>query len=348
MLPLTVLERAAAEITDYDGTGMSVMEMSHRSAPFQKIIDEAEANLRTLMSIPDDYYVLFLQGGATLQFSMVPINLLTGSGKADYVTTGSWAEKAAKEAAKFGDVREAASSKDANFSYIPKISAEDIRSDADYVHITWNNTIFGTKYPKIPETGSVPLVCDASSGIFAEEIDVSRFALIYAGAQKNIGPAGMTIVIIKKELVGNAPSSAPIYLDYKIHADNGSMYNTPPCWNIYIAGEVFKEILSSGGVAAIEKRNRERAEKLYGAIDASRLYTAPAAPGDRSLMNVVFVTGNENLDKKFVAEARAEGLIDLGGHRSIGGMRASIYNAMPEEGVERLIAFMKKFEEENL
>jgi phosphoserine aminotransferase len=348
MLPLSALERAAAEMTDYDGTGMSVMEMSHRSAPFQRIMDATETNLRTLMGIPDGYDVLFLQGGATLQFSMVPMNLMTGSGKADYIITGSWSEKAATEAKKFGDVREAASSKEANFTYIPKVTPADFRRDADYVHITWNNTIFGTKFPRIPDTGGIPLVCDASSGILAEEIDVSKFALIYAGAQKNIGPAGVTIVIIRKDFVGKAPGNAPIYLDYKTHADSGSMYNTPPCWNIYMAGEVFKELLAMGGIAAAEKRNLEQAAKLYGAIDASRLFSAPAAPEDRSLMNVVFVTGDAELDKKFVAEAKGQGLLELGGHRSVGGMRASIYNAMPDEGVDRLIEFMKNFEEKNL
>jgi phosphoserine aminotransferase len=344
MLPLDVLETAAKEITDFGGSGMSVMEMSHRSKAFQQIIDEAEADLRKLMEIPDDYAVLFLQGGATLQFSMIPINLLTGSGKADYIQTGSWAAKAAKEAEKFGDVRIVASSKEDNYSYIPDTKAEDFRSDADYVHITFNNTIYGTRYPEIPDTGGVRLVCDMSSGILSEKVDVGKFDLVYAGAQKNIGPSGVTIVILKKELLGKAPEKTPIYLDYAIHADGGSMYNTPPTWGIYIAGLVFKRLLANGGVEAQEQYNREKADKLYDYIDSSALYTAPARKKDRSLMNVVFVTGDESLDKKFVAAAREEGLVDLNGHRSIGGMRASIYNAMPMEGVDKLIAFMKEFE----
>jgi phosphoserine aminotransferase len=348
MLPLSVLTQAAADMLDYNATGMSVMEISHRSAPFAQIIEDAEKNLRSLMHIPDGYKVLFLQGGATLQFAMVPINLLRGSRKADYVDTGVWAHKAAQEAAKFGDIRIAASSEADGYTYIPALTAADFRADADYVHITLNNTIYGTRYESLPDTGGVPLVGDFSSGILSEEIDVSRFALIYAGAQKNIAPAGLTIVILREELLGGAPADTPIYLDYATHADNGSMYNTPPAWCIYVAGEVFKVLLAGGGVAAMEEKNKRKAEKLYSYIDGSRLYKAPARPGSRSLMNVVFVTGDEALDKKFVAGAREQGLIDLGGHRKIGGMRASIYNAMPEEGVDALIAYMKKFEEENL
>ena len=348
MLPLEALESAAAGITDYAGTGMSVMEMSHRSGAFGQILAEAEANLRKLMEIPADYVVLFLQGGATLQFSMVPINLLAGSGRADYVVTGSWAEKAAKEAEKFGDIRIAASSRASNFTYIPRLGKEDFRPDADYVHITLNNTIFGTRYPELPDTGNIPLVGDFSSGILSERVDVSRFGLIYAGAQKNIAPAGLTLVILRRDLVGKAPQTAPVYLDYRTHVEGGSMYNTPPTWCIYIAGEVFKILLQNGGLQAQEARNVAMAEKLYDYIDGSRLYSAPAASADRSRMNVVFVTGDAALDKDFVAKARAAGLLELGGHRSIGGMRASIYNAMPEEGVDRLIDFMKKFEEEAL
>jgi phosphoserine aminotransferase len=347
MLPQEVLEKVRAELLNYGGSGMSVMEMSHRSKIYQGIIDDAEADLRALLEIPDDYRVLFLQGGATLQFSMVPINLFRGSRKADYVLTGSWSEKAAKEAEKFGDIRIAASSKDKNFTYIPKLGPADFRRDADYAHITMNNTIYGSRYAYAPDTGGVPLVCDWSSGILSERADISKFGLIYAGAQKNIAPAGLTIVIARADLIGFAPGDAPVYFDYKIHADSGSMYNTPPAFTIYVAGEVFKYMKANGGVAAQERRNREKADKLYDYIDGSRLYRAPVAKEDRSLMNIVFVTGNEELDKKFVAEARAEGLLELNGHRSVGGMRASVYNAMPQEGIDVLIAFMKRFEREN-
>jgi phosphoserine aminotransferase len=347
VLPEVVLKKVQSEIFDYNGSGMSVMEMSHRSKTYQQIIDAAESNLRKLMDIPDNYKVLFLQGGGTLQFSMVPINLLTGSGKADYIVTGTWAKKAAKEAEKFGDIRVVASSEESMFTYIPKPAANEFRKDADYVYITLNNTIYGTRYPAIPDTGGIPMVADFSSGILSEEIDITKFALVYAGAQKNVAPSGLTIVIVREDFIGKAPKNTPVYLDYKIHADNGSMYNTPPTWGIYIAGEVFKGLLDMGGVPAMEKKNRAKAGRLYDFIDASEFYTAPAVPEDRSLMNVVFKTGNEDLDKKFVVEARENGLIDLNGHRSIGGMRASIYNAMPEEGVDKLIEFMQKFEEEN-
>ncbi len=347
MLPLEVLEDVAANLTNYEGSGMSVMEMSHRSKEYQKIIDDAEANLRTLMNIPDNYKVLFLQGGGTLQFSMVPLNMMTKNKKADYIVTGSWAKKAAKEAEKFGDVRVVASSEEDTFSYIPETKAEDFRPDADYVHICYNNTIYGSHYAQAPDTGGIPLVADMSSCILSEEVDVSKFALIYAGAQKNIAPAGMTIVIIREDFIGNAPADCPVYLDYKTHADNGSMYNTPPCFTIYVAGEVFKNILANGGIKALHEKDVRKAEKLYSFIDASDFYTCPVREKDRSLMNVVFVTGNDELDKKFVAAAKEEGMTNLNGHRSIGGMRASIYNAMPEEGVDKLLDFMKRFEEEN-
>ena len=347
MLPVDVLKGAADNMLDYEGAGMSVMEMSHRSKPFEKIINEAEANLRALLGIPDDYDVLFVQGGATLAFAMVPLNLMTGSGKADFIVTGSWAEKALKEAAKFGDARAVASSKEENYSIIPKVPAGEFRQDADYVHITWNNTIYGTKYPDVPDTGGLALVTDMSSSILSERIDVSKFGCVYAGAQKNIGPAGLTIIIIRKGLVGRAKADVPTYLDFKTHADNGSLYNTPPAWCIYIAGEVFKGLLAGGGIEEKERANKRKAGKLYDFIDGSKLYTAPVEAADRSLMNVVFVTGDEALDKKFVAEAKGEGLVQLNGHRSIGGMRASIYNAMPEEGVDRLIDFMKRFEAAN-
>jgi len=326
---------------------MSVMEMSHRSKPFEKIITDAETNLRKLLKIPESYAVLFLQGGATLAFSMIPLNLMNGSGKADYVITGSWADKAYKEAAKFGDARIVASSKESTYSYIPKTEADDYRADCDYAHITWNNTIYGTKYPAVPDTGGVTLVTDMSSSILSEAVDVGKYGIIYAGAQKNVGPAGLTIFIVRKDLIGRAKADIPTYLDFKIHAENASLYNTPPAWCIYMAGEVFNYLLERGGIEAMEKVNREKAGRLYDFIDQSRLFKAPAAKEDRSLMNVVFVTGNEELDKKFVAQAKEEGLVQLNGHRSIGGMRASIYNAMPPEGVDKLIAFMQKFEKAN-
>ena len=347
MLPLEVMEQAAEQLINYSSCGMSVMEMSHRSKEFEEIISNAEKNLRELMKIPDNYKVLFLQGGGTLQFSMVPMNLLINSKKADYIVTGSWAKKAAEEAKKFGQVNIIASSEESIFSYIPEVKKEQFTKDADYVHITFNNTIYGTKYPYIPDTGEVPLVADLSSCILSEEVDVSKFGLIYAGAQKNLGPAGVTIVIIREDLIGFAPKDIPVYLDYKIHANEGSMYNTPPTFSVYIAGEVLKHIKDLGGVSALEKINKEKAKKLYNYIDESSLYRCPVAEKDRSLMNVVFVTGNTDLDKKFTAEAKAAGLHNLGGHRSIGGMRASIYNAMPMAGVETLIDFMKKFEVAN-
>ena len=334
-------------LASYEGCGQSVMEMSHRSKEFGKIIEDAEANLRDIMNIPDNYKVMFLQGGGTLQFAMVPLNLLRASKKADYVVTGSWAKKAYKEACKFGDIRVIASSEEDTFSYIPKFTKEDIRPDADYVYVCYNNTIYGTHFSEIPDTGDIPLVADMSSCILSEEIDVSRFGLIFAGAQKNVGPAGVTIVIIREDLLGYADEKVPTYLDYKIHADNGSMYNTPPCFAIYMAGEVFKHIKKMGGIKAMHDLDVEKAEKLYNYIDASDFYHCPVAEEDRSLMNVVFVTGDTDMDKKFVAAAKEEGMVNLNGHRSIGGMRASIYNAMPMEGVDKLIAFMKMFAEEN-
>ncbi len=347
MLPLPVIEDVAANLTNYKGCGESVMEMSHRSAEFKAILEDAEQNLRDIMNIPDNYKVMFIQGGGTLQFAMVPMNLLRKSGKADYIVTGTWAKKAAKEAQKFGDVKIVASSEDSTFSYIPKVSKEDFRPDADYVHITLNNTIYGTHYPYIPDTGDIPLVADMSSCILSEEIDVTKFGLIYAGVQKNVAPSGIAVAIMREDLIGFAKDDVPTYLDYKIHADNGSTYNTPNCFSIYVAGEVFKYIKDMGGVPAMHKLDVEKADKLYDYIDASDLYSSPVNKEDRSLMNVVFVTGNPDLDKKFVAEAKAANLHNLGGHRSIGGMRASIYNAMPMEGVDALINFMKKFEEEN-
>lgn len=347
MLPEKVLEQVRDDLLNYKGTGESVMEMSHRSKEYMAIIEAAEADLRELMGIPDNYKVLFIQGGATTQFSMVPLNLMRNSHKADYVVTGSWAKKAAKEAKKFGDIRIAASSEEDTFTYIPELNKDDFRADADYVHICFNNTIYGSHYPYIPETGDAPLVADMSSCILSEKVDVEKFGLIYAGVQKNIAPAGCSIVIVREDLLGNAPENCPVYLDYQTHADNDSMYNTPPCFTIYVAGEVFKYLKSIGGIDAMHELDVRKAEKLYSYIDASDLYKAPVREKDRSLMNVVFVTGDEALDKKFVAEAREAGMINLNGHRSIGGMRASIYNAMPEEGVDKLIEFMQKFEQEN-
>ncbi len=347
VLPMEVLLEAQSDLVNYKGCGMSVMEMSHRSQYFQDIIDAAEADLRDLMKIPDNYKVLFLQGGGTLQFSMVPMNLLRNSGKADYIVTGQWARKAYQEAKKFGDIAAAASSEDSNFTFIPKVGRDAFRKDADYVYITTNNTIYGSRFNYIPDCGDTPLVADQSSNFLSEVYNVEDFGLIWAGAQKNVGPAGVTIVIIREDLIGHAPENTPVYLDYKIHADKGSMYNTPPCFAIYMAGLTFQWIRRNGGVAGIEQHNLEQAGKLYDAIDNSRLFSCPVAVEDRSRMNAVFVTGNKELDKKFVAEAKAAGMLNLGGHRTVGGMRASIYNAMPDEGIDTLIAFMKKFELEN-
>lgn len=348
VLPVEVIEKVQSELLNYQGSGQSIMEMSHRSKEFVKVMEDAEKDLREIMEIPDNYKVLFLQGGATLQFAMVPINLLRNSKKADYIVAGTWGKKAAKEAEKFGDIKVVASSEDDTFTYIPKVSKDEIRPDADYVHITYNNTVYGTHYNEDVDFGDVTLVADMSSCILSEKVDVSKFGLIYAGAQKNIGPAGMTLVIIREDLIGFAPENTPTYLNYQIHADNDSAYNTPPCFPIYVAGEVFKKIKREGGIEPIEKNNVEKATKLYEHIDNSKLYSCPVAVEDRSLMNVVFVTGNADLDKNFVAQAREKGLVNLAGHRSIGGMRASIYNAMPMEGVDKLIEFMKEFEDANL
>ncbi|MDD6920196.1 MAG: 3-phosphoserine/phosphohydroxythreonine transaminase [Eubacteriales bacterium] len=347
VLPVDILQKVAENLLNYDGCGESVLEMSHRSKVFKKIMADAEADLREIMQIPDNYSVLFLQGGATLQFSMVPINLLTNTKKADYIVAGTWGKKAAKEAQKFGDIRVVASSEEDGFTYIPKVTKEDIREDVDYVHITYNNTVFGTHYNEMPDFGDKLLVADMSSCILSEQVDVSKFGLIYAGAQKNIAPAGATLVIIRNDLLGKAPEGTPIYLDYKIHADADSAYNTPPCFPIYVAGEVFKRIKREGGIDAVAKDNIEKAELLYKCIDESELFYCPVAKEDRSLMNVVFVTGNPEIDKKFIAEAREEKLHNLAGHKISGGMRASIYNAMPLEGVKALVEFMKKFEKAN-
>ena len=345
MLPVSVLERAASEMLNYNGSGMSVMEMSHRSAVYQQIIDQAEADLRKLMNIPENYKVLFLQGGATTQFSAVPLNLMTKNGKADYIVSGQFSGKAAKEAERFGEVRVLASSKDKNFTYVPYVT--EFNKDSDYVHICYNNTIFGTVYPYVPQTGDIPLVADMSSGILSKPINVSDYALIYAGAQKNMAPAGMTLVIIREDLIGDAMACCPDMLRYKVHAENGSMYNTPPCYTIYVAGLVYQWLLELGGLEVMQKINEKKAGILYDYLDNSKLFKPTAEKECRSLMNVCFVTGNPDMDKKFISEASAAGFSNLKGHRVAGGMRASIYNAMPTEGVEALVAFMEKFEKAN-
>ena len=345
VLPVSVLERAASEMLNYKGCGMSVMEMSHRTPVYQQIIDQTEADLRKLMNIPDNYKVLFLQGGASTQFSAVPLNLMTKNGKADYIVSGQFSGKAAKEAERYGEVRVLASSKDRNFSYVPYVT--EFNKDSDYVHICYNNTIFGTVFPYVPQTGDIPLVADMSSGILSKPVNVSDYGLIYAGAQKNMGPSGMTLVIIRDDLVGDAMECCPTMLQYKIQVENGSMYNTPPCYSIYIAGLVYQWLLSIGGLEEMQKINEHKAGLLYDYLDNSKLFNATAEKECRSLMNVCFVTGNADLDKKFCSEAAAAGFSNLKGHRSVGGMRASIYNAMPTEGVEALVAFMEKFEKEN-
>ncbi len=347
MLPLEVLERAAAEMTNYQDSGMSVMEMSHRSPVYEKIIGEAEALLRKVMEIPENYKVLFLQGGASTQFAAVPLNFMNKNKKADYILSGQFSTKAYKEAQKYGEAKAIASSKDANFSFVPKISKADLSSDADYLHICFNNTIYGTKFPYIPETGEIPLVADLSSCILSEPVDVKKFGVIYAGAQKNMSAAGLTVVIVREDLLGNARAETPTMLDYKVMADNGSMYNTPPCYCIYILKLVLEWIEGLGGLKEMKKRNQKKAALLYDYLDGQSYYVAPVEKDSRSMMNVTFVTGKEELDKKFAKEADAVGLKNLKGHRSVGGMRASIYNAMPYEGVEKLVAFMKKFADEN-
>ena len=348
VLPEAVLKQAAAELYVYKDTGMSVMEMSHRSKAYLQIIQEAEADLRKLMNIPDNYKVLFLQGGAHTQFSMVPLNLMK-NGKADFITTGSWAKKALKEAKKYLSAREVASSEDKMFSYIPDLTNLEFDPEADYVHICENNTIFGTKYNQLPNTKGIDLVSDMSSCILSEPIDVSKYALIYAGAQKNIGPAGTTIVIIREDLVTkNYPKYTPLMLQYDIHVEQESMYNTPPSYGIYMCGLVFKHLLKHGGIEAMYEHNKKKAKILYDYLDQSKLFKPIVAKADRSLMNVTFTTGDDELNKKFVSEADKNDLVNLKGHRSIGGMRASIYNAMSIEGVQALVDFMRKFEGENL
>ncbi|ULQ60878.1 3-phosphoserine/phosphohydroxythreonine transaminase [Brucepastera parasyntrophica] len=351
MLPLEVLEKAASEMTDYNGTGQSVMEMSHRSKAFKPIMEKTEALVRELMNVPENYKVLFLQGGASLQFAMVPLNLKK-NGKAAYVNTGVWAEKAIKEAGKWMEVDVIASSKDSNYRMIPDVGT--ISGDYDYAHITLNNTIMGTKWAKIPETGSIPLVADISSCVLSEPLDVSKFGILYAGAQKNLAPAGVTLVIIREDLITDTPvENTPAMLRYDTHVKEGSMYNTPPCYTIYVMGLVLEWIQKNGGAEGMAKRNTEKASMLYDYLDASPYYAATAENGSRSLMNIPFVTKETDpekadvINKKFVAEAEKAGLVNLAGHRLVGGMRASIYNAMPLEGVKALIAFMEKFAKEN-
>ena len=347
MLPLEVLERAQKEMLDCNGSGQSVMEMSHRSKEYQAIIDEAEALLREIMAIPDNYKVMFLQGGASTQFSMVPLNLGNKNKKADYVITGQWAKKAHQEASRFIEANAIASSADKTFSYLPKVDKSIITPDADYVHITYNNTIYGTHYNTMPDFGDTDVVTDMSSCILSEEVDISKFGLIYAGAQKNMGPAGVTVVIAREDLIGNAAENTPIMLNYKTHSENGSMYNTPPTYGIYICKLVYEWIKNLGGIAAMHEVNVKKAKILYDFLDSSKMFRGTVVPEDRSLMNVPFVTDSDELNAKFIDESKKQGFVNLKGHRTVGGMRASIYNAMPVEGVEKLVAFMKDFEMNN-
>jgi len=348
VLPEEVLKEAAAEMLDYNGTGMSVMEMSHRSKAYDEIIKTAEQDLRDLMNIPDNYKVLFLQGGASQQFAAVPMNLMKNK-KAAYIVTGQWAKKAYQEAQMYGEAVAVASSADKTFSYIPDCSDLDIPEDADYVYICENNTIYGTKFKELPNTKGKTLVADVSSCFLSEPVDVTKYGVIYGGVQKNVGPAGMVIVIIREDLITeDTLPGTPTMLKYKIHADNESLYNTPPCYNIYICGKVFKWIKKMGGLEAMKAHNEKKAAILYDFLDESKMFKGTVVKKDRSLMNVPFVTGNDELDAKFVKEAKAAGFENLKGHRSVGGMRASIYNAMPIEGVEKLVEFMKKFEAENM
>ena len=348
VLPEEVLKEAAEEMLDYKGTGMSVMEMSHRSQAFKEIIETAEADIRELMNIPDNYKVLFLQGGASQQFAMIPMNLMK-NGVADYIVTGQWAKKAAAEAEKYGKVNIIASSADKTFSYIPDCSDLPVSDDADYVYICENNTIYGTKYKELPNTKGKTLVADVSSCFLSEPVDVTKYGVIYGGVQKNVGPAGTVIVIIREDLISDdVLPGTPTMLKYKTHADANSLYNTPPAYGIYICGKVFKWLKKQGGLAVMKEKNEKKAKILYDFLDQSKLFKGTVVPKDRSLMNVPFVTGDADLDAKFVKEAKEAGFENLKGHRTVGGMRASIYNAIPIEGVEALVAFMKKFEEENL
>ncbi|MCI1931259.1 MAG: 3-phosphoserine/phosphohydroxythreonine transaminase [Clostridia bacterium] len=349
MLPLEVLEQAQKEFVNYKNTGMSVMEMSHRSKDFEDIIFKAEDDLRDLMAIPDNYSVLFLQGGGSTQFAMIPLNLMNKNHKADYVKTGQWSKKAIAEAKRYGNVNVVASSEDKTFTYIPKLDPAKFDKDADYFYMTLNNTIYGTHIPDnmIPDTGNVPRVGDMSSNILAERYDVSKFGLIFAGAQKNLGPAGVTIAIVRKDLMGNAMDFTPTMLRYDTHAEKRSLYNTPPTYSIYFAGLVFQWVKKMGGIDAMQKINEEKAAIVYKFLDESDFFKGTVVPENRSLMNAPFVLPTEELNAKFIAEAKAKGFVNLKGHRTVGGMRASMYNAMPIEGVKKLVEFMKKFETEN-
>ena len=347
VLPEEVLQEAAAEMMDYKGSGMSVMEMSHRSKEFDTIIKEAEQDLRDLMNIPDNYKVLFLQGGASQQFSAIPMNLMK-NGVADYIVTGQWAKKAYQEASRYGKAVKIASSEDKPFSYIPACYDLPIDEDADYLYICENNTIYGTKFKTLPNTKGKPLVADVSSCFLSEPVDVTKYGVIYGGVQKNIGPAGVVIVIIREDLIrDDVMEGTPTMLKYKTQADNDSLYNTPPCYGIYICGKVFKWLKKQGGLAAMKEYNEKKAKILYDFLDQSKLFKGTVVKEDRSLMNVPFVTGDKDMDAKFIAEATAAGFVNLKGHRTVGGMRASIYNAMPIEGVQKLVDFMDKFEKEN-
>ena len=347
MLPASVLEKAQKEMVEYGTSGMSVMEMSHRSKDYEDIINGCEALVRELMHVPDNYKVLFLQGGGSSQFTMIPMNLANKNKKCDIVITGQWAKKAAQEAERYITVNKIASSADKTFSYIPKLDKNTFSKDADYFYICLNNTIYGTKWNELPDTGDVPLVADISSMVMSEEIDVTKFGLLFAGAQKNLGPAGVTLVIVREDLLGDVMDICPTMFNYQIHVDNGSMYNTPPTYGIYIMKLVMEWIKDNGGVAGIQKINEAKAKILYDFLDSSEMFKGTVTPEDRSLMNVPFITDSEELNAKFIKEAKEAGFVNLKGHRSVGGMRASIYNAMPTEGVEALVAFMKKFEEEN-
>ena len=348
MMPEAVLKKAAEQMLDYEGSGQSVMEMSHRSKIYQSIIEKAESLLRKVMNIPDNYKVLFLQGGGSSQFSMIPLNLMTKSGKADYIITGQWAKKAFQEGSRYGKARVVASSEDKTFSYIPKTEKSMFDSDADYVYICMNNTIYGTVYHNLPDTGNVPLVADISSCILSKPIDVSKFGLLFAGAQKNMGPAGVTVVIIREDLIGEPMDITPTMFKYKIHAENKSLYNTPPCYGIYMIKLMLEWIENDiGGLENMQKLNEKKANLIYDFLDSSSLFKATVQKEDRSLMNIPFVTGDSELDALFVKEAAENGLVNIKGHRTVGGMRASVYNGMPLEGVQKLVAFMKKFEEEH-
>ena len=347
MLPESVLKRAADEMLNCNDSGMSVMEMSHRSKPYEAIIEGCEALVRELMNVPDNYKVLFLQGGASSQFAMVPMNLGNKNKKCDIVITGQWAKKAAEEAEKYITVNRIASSADKTFNYIPKLDKSTFSKDADYFYICMNNTIYGTKFNELPDTGDVPLIGDISSMIMSEEIDVSKFGCLIAGAQKNLGPAGVTLVIVREDLLGNCMDITPTMFNYQIHVDNGSMYNTPPTYGIYIMKLVLEWIKEQGGVAAVQKINEKKAKILYDFLDSSKMFRGTVVKEDRSLMNIPFVTDSDELNAKFIKEATARGFVNLKGHRTVGGMRASIYNAMPVEGVIKLVEFMEEFEANN-